>query len=50
MITTSLPSQIESCWNVIGIEGDRSCPQLSIHAHCRNCPVYSATYPNTNSL
>jgi chemotaxis-related protein WspD len=29
------------CWNRIGIRGDRSCPQLSAHIHCRNCPVYS---------
>lgn len=35
-------SQVERCWNVIGIEGDRSCSQLSTHAHCRNCPVYAA--------
>lgn len=42
MTTTSLPSQIERCWNFIGIEGDRSCPQLSTHVHCRNCPVYAA--------
>lgn len=41
MTTTSLPSQVERCWNVIGIEGDRSCSQLSTHAHCRNCPFYS---------
>ncbi|MFN6517820.1 MAG: chemotaxis protein CheW [Nostoc sp. CreGUA01] len=34
-------SNIERCWNSIGIEGDRSCPQLATHTHCRNCPVYS---------
>jgi len=34
-------SNIERCWNFIGIEGDRSCPQLVTHTHCRNCPVYS---------
>jgi chemotaxis-related protein WspD len=31
-----------SCWNRIGITGDQSCPELKIHVHCRNCPVFSA--------
>ncbi|MFN6462057.1 MAG: chemotaxis protein CheW [Nostoc sp. DedVER02] len=35
------PLKIERCWNSIGIEGDRSCPQLATYTHCRNCPVYS---------
>ncbi|MBN3897239.1 MAG: chemotaxis protein CheW [Nostoc sp. NOS(2021)] len=35
------PLNIERCWNFIGIQGDRSCPQLAIYTHCRNCPVYS---------
>lgn len=30
------------CWNQIGVEGDRSCPELKTYIHCRNCPVYSA--------
>jgi chemotaxis-related protein WspD len=29
------------CWNRIGIAGDRSCPELVTHVHCRNCPVYA---------
>ncbi len=29
------------CWNEIGVGGDRSCPELKTHIHCRNCPVYS---------
>lgn len=29
------------CWNVIGVSGDRSCPELSSHIHCRNCPVFA---------
>lgn len=33
---------IDDCWNRIGIHGDRSCPLLEEHIHCRNCPVYSA--------
>jgi chemotaxis-related protein WspD len=30
-----------SCWNTIGVRGDRSCPELDVHVHCRNCPVHS---------
>lgn len=30
------------CWKKIGTWGDRSCPELSLHRHCRNCQVYSA--------
>lgn len=33
---------IDDCWNRIGIHGDRTCPLLVEHIHCRNCPVYSA--------
>jgi chemotaxis-related protein WspD len=33
---------IDDCWNRIGVHGDRSCPLLEAHVHCRNCPVYSA--------
>ena len=33
---------IHDCWNRIGVRGDRSCPELEQHIHCRNCPVYSA--------
>ncbi|MBX8474564.1 chemotaxis protein CheW [Pseudomonas cichorii] len=33
---------IDDCWNRIGIHGDRSCPVLQEHIHCRNCAVYSA--------
>ena len=32
---------VASCWNTIGVRGDRSCPELDTHVHCRNCPVYS---------
>ncbi len=34
---------IDDCWNRIGIAGDRSCPELVEHIHCRNCPVFSNT-------
>ncbi|MEH2059696.1 MAG: chemotaxis protein CheW [Nostoc sp.] len=41
MDSIASPLNIERCWNFIGIEGDRSCPQLATYTHCRNCPVYS---------
>jgi chemotaxis-related protein WspD len=33
---------IDDCWNRIGVRGDRSCPELHTHVHCRNCPVQRA--------
>lgn len=33
---------LDDCWNRIGVRGDKSCPQLDEHVHCRNCPVYAA--------
>ncbi|MBC3373783.1 purine-binding chemotaxis protein CheW [Pseudomonas sp. SWRI92] len=33
---------IDDCWNRIGVHGDKSCPLLAEHIHCRNCSVYSA--------
>jgi chemotaxis-related protein WspD len=33
---------VASCWNTIGVRGDRSCPELNVHVHCRNCPIYSS--------
>jgi len=32
---------IDDCWNRIGIYGDKSCPLLPEHIHCRNCAVYA---------
>ncbi len=31
------------CRDVIGVWGDRSCPELQIYFHCHNCPIYAAT-------
>ena len=31
------------CRNVIGVNGDRSCPELTTFVHCRNCPVFAAS-------
>ncbi|MEI6350403.1 MAG: chemotaxis protein CheW [Verrucomicrobiota bacterium] len=33
---------IEACWKNKGIWGDRSCPELKQHTHCRNCSVFCA--------
>lgn len=33
---------VDDCWNRIGVRGDKSCPMLVEHIHCRNCPVYAA--------
>ena len=38
----SPPRMVDDCWNRIGVEGDRSCPELKTAIHCRNCSVYSA--------
>ncbi len=40
--TISALSDVDDCWNRIGIRGDKSCGQLPEHVHCRNCPVYAA--------
>jgi chemotaxis-related protein WspD len=37
------PSLIQpgnDCWRRIGVQGDRSCPELAQYVHCRNCPVF----------
>lgn len=31
---------VDNCWKRIGIHGDRSCPQLAQHGHCRDCPTF----------
>lgn len=33
---------VDDCWNRIGVRGDKSCPKLLEHVHCRNCEVYAA--------
>jgi chemotaxis-related protein WspD len=37
-----LPLASTDCWNQIGINGDRSCPELQTQIHCRNCPVFAS--------
>ena len=41
-LTLADTQAIDDCWNRIGIHGDKSCPLLVEHIHCRNCSVYSA--------
>jgi chemotaxis-related protein WspD len=36
-----VPAKLESCWNSIGVYGQRTCEQLTAVVHCRNCAVYS---------
>jgi chemotaxis-related protein WspD len=31
----------EDCWGRIGVNGDRSCPELDRVVHCHNCEVFS---------
>ena len=33
---------IDDCWNRIGVHGNKQCPLLERHIHCRNCEVYAA--------
>jgi len=35
-------AHIDDCWNRIGVHGDKRCPLLERHVHCRNCEVYAA--------
>ncbi|HEF4758528.1 TPA: purine-binding chemotaxis protein CheW [Pseudomonas putida] len=41
-VTREDAQAIDDCWNRIGIHGDKTCPLLTEHIHCRNCAVYSA--------
>lgn len=34
-------ASIDDCWNQIGVRGDKSCPLLAEHIHCRNCDAYA---------
>ena len=35
-------THVDDCWNRIGVHGDKQCPLLERHVHCRNCEVYAA--------
>jgi chemotaxis-related protein WspD len=34
------PNESSPCFRVIGVWGDRSCPELATHVHCLRCPVF----------
>jgi chemotaxis-related protein WspD len=40
-ISLPLMTPVGDCWNRIGVGGDRTCPALEEHVHCRNCPVFA---------
>src|SRR5947208_600171 len=40
-LSDSITLEIDACWQKIGVDGDRSCPELPKAIHCRNCQVYS---------
>ena len=40
-IDLPVATAVDDCWNRIGVNGDRTCPELSEHVHCRNCPVFA---------
>lgn len=35
VVTPPMPA----CWRIVGVSGDRTCPELHTFIHCRNCPV-----------
>jgi chemotaxis-related protein WspD len=37
-----LTTQVDDCWNRIGVRGDRSCPELAKVVHCHNCHVFAS--------
>jgi chemotaxis-related protein WspD len=39
-VESSAP-EIQTCWQSIGVYGNRECQELKEFVHCRNCPVYS---------
>jgi chemotaxis-related protein WspD len=41
MIRAAFDGNGNGCWKRIGVSGDRSCPELVTHVHCRNCPTYA---------
>lgn len=36
-----LPVMTDGCWRSVGVEGDRSCPELAQAIHCRSCPIFA---------
>lgn len=40
-LVTHTEDTIDDCWNRIGVHGNKQCPLLEQHIHCRNCEVYA---------
>jgi chemotaxis-related protein WspD len=36
-----LPLAAERCWSSVGVQGDRSCPELAAVHHCHHCTVFA---------
>ena len=34
------PSEPSTCWQQVGVWGDRTCAELTEFSHCRDCPTY----------
>ncbi|CAG8866097.1 hypothetical protein PS627_01883 [Pseudomonas fluorescens] len=41
-LVTHSEDTIDDCWNRIGVHGNKQCPLLEQHIHCRNCEVHAA--------
>jgi chemotaxis-related protein WspD len=35
------PAPVQTCWNRIGVFGNKSCSELPRQVHCRNCPTFA---------
>jgi len=40
LLDTARLTEVDDCWNRIGVRGDHSCERLTAYIHCRNCPVH----------
>jgi chemotaxis-related protein WspD len=39
VVDGSVRAPMAECWRIVGVSGDRTCPELARFIHCRNCPV-----------
>lgn len=37
--TAPVEPPMPECWRIVGVAGDKTCPELETFIHCRNCPV-----------
>lgn len=40
LVVVDSGDEANHCWNLIGVLGDRTCPEIPKVVHCHNCPVY----------